>query len=88
MRYSCGMTKKLLARLLSKPKDVTWGELVKVLAGFGFKQITGGKAGGSRVRFIHRSYPPVILVKPHPQPIIKRYILDNVIDLLRQEKLI
>lgn len=84
------MTKrdKLLIRLLSKPKDFTWDELVKVLTELGFKQISGGKTGGSRVRFIHPSCPPVILHRPHPRPILKRYLLDNIIDLLRQEKLI
>ncbi len=84
------MTKrdKLTTRLLSKPKDFTWGELVKLLSGFGYREISGGKTGGSRTRFIHSEHPPIILHKPHPQPILKRYQLEDIINLLRQEKLL
>lgn len=84
------MTKhhKLTARLLSSPKDFTWDELAKILSGLGYKQISAGKIGGSRVRFIHLSYPPIILHKSHPKLILKRYQLENIIDLLKQEKLI
>ncbi len=84
------MTKqqKLIEKFLLKPKDFTWNELVKILAGFGYKQISGGKTGGSRVRFIHSEYPPIILHKPHPKPILKRYQLEDIINLLEQEKLL
>lgn len=84
------MTKrdKLIDRLLSKPKDFTWAELAKVLRGFGYEQVSAGKTGGSRVRFIHHHYPPIILHKPHPKPILKPYQLEDIIDLLRQEKLV
>lgn len=88
--YSLPMTKreKLLDRLLTKPKDFTWDELTKILNGFGYKQISAGKTGGSRVRFVNPDYPPIILHKPHPKPILKRYQLEDIINLLRQEKLI
>jgi hypothetical protein len=84
------MTKqqKLIERFLLKPKNFTWSELTKVLASFGYKQISGGKTGGSRVRFIHPEYPPIILHKPHPRPILKRYQLEDIINLLEQEKLL
>lgn len=79
---------KSLDRLLSKPNDFTWAELSKVLGGFGYEQVSGGKTGGSRVRFIHDKHPPLILHKPHPIPILKRYQLEAIIGLLREEKLI
>jgi len=84
------MTKheKLLDRLLSRPKDFTWDELSKVLNGLGYKSLSGGKTGGSRARFVHPSSPPIILHKPHPKPILKRYQIDGIIDLLKQEKLL
>jgi hypothetical protein len=84
------MTKieKLIDRLLTKPTNFTWAELVKILSGFGYKQISAGKTGGSRVRFVHYDYPPIILHKPHPKPILKRYQLEDIIDLLKQEKLL
>ena len=84
------MTKreKLLDRFLTKPRDFTWEELNKVLNGFGYQQIGAGKTGGSRARFIHSTYPPIVLHKPHPKPILKRYQLEDIINLLKQEELL
>lgn len=84
------MTKKekLITRFLKKPKDFTWDELVKLLAHFDYNQVGVGKTGGSRVRFVRENYPPITLHKPHPKPILKRYQLDEIIHLLKQEKLL
>jgi hypothetical protein len=88
--YNLLMTKyeKILDRLLTKPKDFTWDELSKVLNGFGYKQISAGKTGGSRARFIHPHCPPIILHRPHPKPILKRYQIEEIINLLKQENLL
>jgi len=59
-----------------------------MLNGFGYKQTSGGKTGGSRARFTHPDYPPALLHKPHPKLILKRYQLEEIINLLKQEKLI
>ena len=90
MYYILSMTKrdKLTSRLLAKPKDFTWGELLKLLNGFGYQQLSGGKTGGSRVRFVHPIYPPISLHRPHPQPVLKRYQLEDIIDVLEQEGLL
>lgn len=84
------MTKreKLLDRLLARPIDFTWDELSNVLKGLGYTQDNVGKTSGSRVRFISTEYPPIILHKPHPKPILKRYQINQVIEQLKQEKLI
>lgn len=84
------MTKreKLLDRLLTKPTDFTWNELSRILNGFGYQQISVGKTGGSRVRFVHENYPSIIMHKPHPKQILKRYQLDDIINLLKQENLL
>lgn len=84
------MTKreKLLDRFLTKPRDFTWDELMKTLNGFGYKQISVGKTGGSRVRFVSPDYPPIILHKPHPKLVLKRYQIEEIIHLLKQEKLL
>ena len=84
------MTKrnKLIERLLTKPRDFTWDELIKVLNAFGYQQVITGKTGGSRIRFLSKNYPPIILHKPHPKPILKRYQLEGIIDLLKQENLL
>lgn len=79
---------KSLDRLLLKPRHFSWDELSRVLGGFGYEQVSGGKTGGSRVRFIHGKHPPIILHKPHPTPALKRYQLEAIISLLREEKLI
>jgi cyclopropane fatty-acyl-phospholipid synthase-like methyltransferase len=44
---------KLIKRFLSCPKDFTWEELKALLSGFGFEEISFGKTGGSRRRFIN-----------------------------------
>jgi hypothetical protein len=84
------MTKKnkLIERLLTKPKDFTWSELTKLLNGLDYKLISTGKTGGSRIRFIREDYPPIVMHKPHPKPILKPYQLEYVIQLLSGEKLI
>lgn len=84
------MTKidKLLKRFLDNPKDFTWEELIKVLSHFGYKEQTGGVAGGSRRKFINASKPIIIAHKPHPQNIVKRYLINQIIELLQQENLL
>lgn len=84
------MTKveKLFKRFLNRPKDLTWEELTKVLSFFGYQEQTGGAAGGSRRKFIHKSLPIIIAHKPHPQNIVKTYLINQIIDLLEQENLI
>jgi hypothetical protein len=79
---------KLVKRFLSRPKDFTWQELITMLEGFGFTQQTAGKTSGSRVRFSHKTLPPIILHKPHPAKILKRYQADQIIELLKNEGLL
>lgn len=80
--------KKLIDRFKTKPKDFTWNELTKFLNGFGYKQVNSGKTSGSRVRFVHMHYHPIILHKPHPIQILKRYQLEEISNLLVREKLL
>lgn len=76
---------KLLKRLLDRPKDFTWSELLKLLESFGYNLSNAGKAGGSRVRFLHPKHPPIVLHKPHPSPELKRYQINDIIKMLKQE---
>ncbi len=84
------MTKqdKILQRFLSKPRDFIWDELVKMLAGFGYEVLKSGKTGGSRVKFVHDTLPPIFLHKPHPAKVLKRYQIEQIEGLLRNEGLI
>lgn len=73
---------KLLARLLSKPKDFTWDELNTLLTRYGYEVYKGN---GSRRKFLHGKTNTIIsLHEPHPQKIIKTYIINDVISKLKE----
>ncbi|HLE81595.1 MAG TPA: type II toxin-antitoxin system HicA family toxin [Dehalococcoidia bacterium] len=80
--------RKILDRFLSSPNDFTWQELVSLLSEFRYVQAKAGKTGGSRVKFIHETLPPIILHRPHPTPVLKRYQLEQIEETLREEGLI
>jgi predicted RNA binding protein YcfA (HicA-like mRNA interferase family) len=73
--------KKLLSKLLSKPKDFKWNELKTLLKGYGYKELQGK---GSRVKFF-REKPRnlIILHKPHPGEILLDYMVNEVIKNLK-----
>jgi len=80
-----GKTEKLLARLLSNPKDFTFSELETLLTGFGFQLSNAGGTSGSAIRFINYETGQIIrLHKPHPSPVLKQYLVKYVISELRQ----
>lgn len=83
-----GKHEKLLQRFLSKPSDFSWKELVTLLKQLGFEIHNSGKTSGSRMRFIHPNYPPIMLHKPHPKPVLKAYQVEMIIHFLKQEGLL
>ncbi len=80
--------KKLISRFQQRPKDFTWDELTSLLKYLGYWEVKTGRTGGSRRRFLHHSAAAVTLHKPHPQNVLKRYAIDQVLDLLRQEEIL
>jgi hypothetical protein len=76
---------KLIQRFLSKPADFSWSELKSLLEGLGYQQTSSGKTGGSRVKFFHPEKPPIILHKPHPAPLLKRYLIEQITEFLKKE---
>ena len=73
---------KLLARLLSLPRDFTWDELLTVMTKHGFALHPGS---GSRRKFVHEeSGLTVAMHEPHPGRIMKPYALRLAIDGLKQ----
>jgi hypothetical protein len=78
----------LISRFQQRPKDFTWDELTSLLKYIGYREVKAGKAGGSRRRFVHHSAATITLHKPHPQNILKRYAIDQVLDVLRQEDML
>ena len=77
------MTKfeKLRYRFLSRPKDFTYNELVKLLSGFGYQE---QQRSGSRIVFSNeRINHNIKLHKPHPGNTLKRYQIDLIIQELK-----
>jgi hypothetical protein len=79
---------KLIARLKRKPRDFSWDELTRLLEMLGYREAAAGKTGGSRRRYIHDTAPTIALHKPHPNPIVKSYVIEDVVRLLTEEGLI
>lgn len=80
---------KMIARFISEPADFTYDELVKLLQLFGYSEDRSGKTSGSAVRFIREgSFAPIRFHKPHPQKIIKKYILAYIKETLEREGLL
>ncbi len=75
---------KLIARLLVRPTDFTWDELTNVLIYFGYQELKKGKTGGSRRKFADEGKRMINLHKPHPGNILKRYMIDQVIAVLKE----
>lgn len=76
---------KLIIKLQQRPIDFTWDELTRLLKYFEYREIRVGKTGGSRRRFVHLKAATITLHKPHPQNTLKRYAIDQVLHVLRQE---
>lgn len=75
-----GTKEKLVDRFKKQPKDFTYHEMVKLLAGFGYEESNKGKTSGSRVRFINKEVMNVIdLHKPHPGSIMKEGVMKDVL---------
>ncbi|MGR3278785.1 type II toxin-antitoxin system HicA family toxin [Acaryochloris marina NIES-2412] len=79
---------KLIKRFLTRPKDFTWDELVLLLSFFQFSEVSTGKTGGSRRRFINEEGLVISLHKPHSRKILKKYQIEQVMDILEQEGLL
>ena len=74
---------------MSNPKDLTWDELIKILAHYGFEEITKkGKTGGSRVKFVDDNKNIVNLHKPHPGNIVKSYVIKQIVEKLKSWQII
>ncbi|WP_420580723.1 type II toxin-antitoxin system HicA family toxin [Reichenbachiella sp.] len=80
---------KLILKLQPKPIDFTWDELIKVLAHFEFEVYSGGKTGGSRRKFVRQKDKAIIsLHEPHPQKVLKPYMVKEVLKILEKHKLL
>lgn len=80
---------KTIQRLLTLPKDFTFGELTRVLIHLGFELSTKGKTSGSRIKFYNsKKGIQYLLHKPHPNDIIKEKALKDLVNFLKNNELI
>ncbi len=83
------MTKKekLIKRFKSFPRNFTFDELVKLFTVYGFT--LNSSYAGSRVKFENKEHNLQYRVhKPHPDNIVKMYVLKQVYNFLRTNKFI
>lgn len=73
---------KLIARFLTMPSDFHYDEMVKLLGYFGFEEVKKGKTSGSRLKFENIEGVPIMLHKPHPTGILKKYQMRQVKEIL------
>lgn len=73
---------KLIARFIELPSDFHYDEMVKLLGYFGFNEVKRGKTSGSRVKFENEEGIPIMLYKPHPSGIMKKYQMKQVKETL------
>lgn len=64
------------------PSDFHYDEMVKLLGYFGFTEVKTGKTSGSRVKLENKEGIPIMLHKPHPTGIMKKYQMKQVKEIL------
>ena len=80
---------KLIIRLLKVPKDFTWDELHAALLTLGFEEISNTKTGGSRRKFYHSKLELIVnLHRLHPSNIVRAYVIRQVIQKLKDVRLL
>lgn len=82
-----GTKDKLIERFKSQPNDFKWNELVRLFAIFGYEIGNKGKTRGSRIIF-KKGESSYIAHKPHPDSVIKSYVMRQVLEFLIKNKLI
>ena len=79
-----GTKEKLRERFLKMPSDFTFGEMQRLLEGYGYERGNKGKTSESRLIFKNGDKRPIMLHKPHPGNIVKGYALKQVLEELRK----
>ena len=81
-----GKQNKLKNKLLDHHRSFTWQELSSLLKILGYQEIQGN---GSRVKFDNGNPDDLInLHRPHPGNEMKRYVVRQIIEKLKQANLI
>ncbi len=83
-----GTKEKLRERFMKMPSDFTFDEMQQLLTGYGYVLGNKGHTSGSRIIFKNGNKRPIMLHKPHPGNIVKRYAMRQVFDELKNAGLI
>lgn len=78
-----GRKEKLKAKLDTLPKNFTWDELVTLMRQYGFR-LLNAKRGSGRKFYNEKLERIVIFHEPHPENTLKRYVLEEVKQLLEE----
>ena len=79
---------KAIERLKLKPKDYTYDEAKNLLNKLGFIENNKGKTSGSRVEFKDAYGRKIMLHRPHPGNILKSYKINDLLNDLKEWRLI
>jgi len=83
-----GQKEKLIKKLRSRPKDMTFEEAETLLKYLSYTRSDKGRTSGSRVMFTSEEHAPILLHKPHPRKELLAYQVRQLVDVLEQEGLI
>lgn len=83
-----GQKEKLIQKLKSKPKNMTFEEVETLLKYLAYTRSDKGRTSGSRVMFTSTEHTPILLHKPHPRKELLAYQVKQLVDILEQEGLI
>lgn len=83
-----GQKDKLVRKLRSMPKDLTFEEAETLLLYLGYRRSDKGRTSGSRVMYISEGRGVIMLHRPHPQKELKQYQIKSLIQILEQEGLL
>ena len=84
-----GKKEKLIEKLKSKPKTLTFEDAESLLEFFNYHRSNKGKTSGSRVVFSSEDHKTKILLhKPHPRKVLLEYQVKQLIEQLKQEGLL
>ena len=83
-----GQKEKLIQKLKSKPKNMTFEEVETLLKYLTYTRSDKGRTSGSRVMFTSENHAPILLHKPHPRKELLAYQVKQLVDILEQEGLI
>ncbi len=80
---------KLVKRFRTLPKDFTFEEVEALFGGYGFILENKGATSGSRVKFYNeKNQNSYIMHKPHPNNIIKGYMMRDILNYLTKNNYI